>query len=140
MVHKFLTKQIALNKAMKLTQRLVLKRTHLPMTIKEMLGGYFIKLYYKNRYVYLAQNQLLSSKAALSKVETEAEKYLLLDSFLFGIQTYHNTQNPVPCITESCVNDILDLLYNSLLEVHLGSLRTFLTIKQKCYLPFNALH
>ena len=53
---------------------------HLPVTIKEIWAGYLVNPYFKDIYLYLAQNKLPSIKAVIQKVETLAEKYMLLDS------------------------------------------------------------
>ena len=67
--------------------------------------------------------------------EIQAERYLLLDSLLFRIQNFHDEQKPILCTHKSCVDHILDLYHNSLFGAHQGSLRTFLTIKQKLFIP-----
>ena len=56
---------------------------HLSVTVKEIQAGYLSISYFKDIYLYLAQNRLPSYKAAIRKVETLAEKYILLDSLLF---------------------------------------------------------
>ena len=66
-------------------QRNVLKGTHLPVEIKEIKAGYLNSLHFKDIFLYLSQNKLLSSKAANRKVETLAEGYILLDLLLFKI-------------------------------------------------------
>ena len=60
-------------------QRKVLKSTHLPVKIKEIQAGYLHTSYFKDLYLYLSQNRLPSSKAVIKRVETLAEKYILLD-------------------------------------------------------------
>ena len=42
---------------------------HLPVTVKEIQAGYLISPYFKDLYLYLAQNKLPSSKTAIHKVE-----------------------------------------------------------------------
>ena len=64
---------------MKIIQRQVLKGMHLPVTVKEIWAGYLISPYFKDLYLYLAQNKLPSTKTAICKVKTLAEKYILLD-------------------------------------------------------------
>ena len=44
-----------------------------------------ISPYFNDIYLYLAQNKLPSTKSATCKVETLAEKYILLDSLLFKL-------------------------------------------------------
>ena len=55
--------------------------------MKEIQAGYLISPYFKDLYLYLAENKLPSTKTAICKVETLAEKYLLLDSLLFRLVT-----------------------------------------------------
>ena len=66
-------------------QRMVLKGTHLPMEIKEIQAGYLCSPYFKDLYLYLSQNKIPSLKSAIKKLETLAERYILLDSLLFKI-------------------------------------------------------
>ena len=68
-------------------QRKVLKGTHLPVNVKEIQAGYLIRPKFKDLYLFLAQNELPSSKTAICKVEMLAEKYILLDSLLFKLVT-----------------------------------------------------
>ena len=60
---------------------------HLPITVKEIQTGYLISPYFKDLYLYLAQNKLPSRKTAIQKVETLTERYILLHSLLFKIVT-----------------------------------------------------
>ena len=62
-----------LNKVINLRKGKLLKVTHFPITIKEIKAGYLNIPYFKNIHLYLAQNKLLSSKAAMQQVETQAE-------------------------------------------------------------------
>ena len=64
-------------------QRKVLKGTHLLVEIKEIQAGYLTSTHFKDIYLYLSQNKLPTSKKAIRKVETLAEKHILLDSLLF---------------------------------------------------------
>ena len=50
------------------------------MTIKEIQAGYLTNSYFKDLYMYLAQNKLPNTKTSIQKVETLAEKYISLDS------------------------------------------------------------
>ena len=57
------------------------------VTVKEIQAEYLISPYFKDVYLYLAQNKLPSTKIAIQKVEMLAERYILLDSLLFKIVT-----------------------------------------------------
>ena len=72
-------------------QRKVLKGTHLPVKVKENQAGYLCGPYFKDLYLYLSQNKLPSSKSTIRKLETLAEKYVLLDSLLFIITSEKET-------------------------------------------------
>ena len=73
MIQKFLPKQTDIDKILTVIQRKVLKGTHLPVEIKEIQAGYLNSPYFKEIYLYLAQNKLPSYKAAIRKIETLAE-------------------------------------------------------------------
>ena len=85
LISNFLSKQPDIDKIPKVIQRKVLRGTHLPVEIKEIQAGYLNSSHFKGIYLYLTQNKLPTSKAAISKVETLAEWYILLDSLLFKI-------------------------------------------------------
>ena len=79
LVQKFLMKQTDRDKILKIIQQKVLKGTHLPIIIKYIQTGYLVSPYFKNIYLYLAQNKLPRTKSAIRKIEALAEKYILLD-------------------------------------------------------------
>ena len=74
LVQEVLPKQDDIDKILKIIQRKVLKRTHLPVAVKEIQAGYLVSLYFKDLYLYLAQNKLSNTKSAIRKVETLAER------------------------------------------------------------------
>ena len=83
LIQKFLPNQADIDKILKVIQRKVLKAARLPVEIKEIQAGYLSSSHFKDIYQYLSQNKLPTSKAAIRKVETLAERYILLDSLLF---------------------------------------------------------
>ena len=60
LVQKFLPKQTDVDKILDIIKRKVLKGTHLPFTIKEIQAAYLTSPYFKDLYLYLAQNKLPS--------------------------------------------------------------------------------
>ena len=99
-VHKYLPKEIDIDKILEVIQRKVLKGTHLPMEVKEIQAGYLCSPYFKELYLYLSQNKLPSSKSAIRKLETLTEKYVLLESLLFKISS--EKEATVLAIPETC--------------------------------------
>ena len=101
-VQNFLPKQANIDKILKIIQCNVLKGGHLSITIKEIQTGYLNGLYFKDIYLYLAQNKLPSSKAVIQKIEALAERYVLLDSLLFKISTMPDMEMAVLAILKMC--------------------------------------
>ena len=79
LIQKFLSEQADIDKVLKVIYIKVLKGTHLPVEIKEVQARYLNSLHFKDIFLYLSQNKLPTSKAAIRKVETLAERYILLD-------------------------------------------------------------
>ena len=69
LIQKVLPKQTDIDNILKVMQRKVLKGTHLPVDIKEIQARYIHSSYLKGIFLYLSQNKLPSSKAAIKKVE-----------------------------------------------------------------------
>ena len=130
-------KQTDIDKILEAMQRKVLKSTHLPVEVKEIQVGYLHSPYFKDLYLYLLQNKLPSSKAANRKLETLAEKYVLLDSLLFIISPEKETV--VLAIPETCADKIITLYHKSLFAGHQGVIKTCLTISDKFSIP-NLIH
>ena len=74
LIQKFLPEQADIDKILKVVQRKVLKGTHLLVEIKEIQAGYLNSSHFKDIYLYLSQNKLPTSKAAIRKIETLAER------------------------------------------------------------------
>ena len=136
-VHKYVPKQMDIDKILKIIQRKVLKGTHLPIEIKEIQADYLCSPYFKDLYLYLSQNKLPSSKKAIRKLETLAEKYVLLDSLLFKISSQKETT--VLAVPETCADKIITLYHKSLFAGHQGVIKTYLTISDKFFIP-NLIH
>ena len=56
-IHKYLPKQMDIDKILEVIQRKVLKGTHMPIEVKEIQAGYFCSPYFKDLYLYLLQNK-----------------------------------------------------------------------------------
>ena len=118
LVQTFLPKQADSDKILKIIQGKVLKGTHLPVTVKEIQAGYLISPYFKDLCLYLAKNTLPSTKTALQKVETLAERYILLDSLLFKIVTTPENEMTLLAIPEMCIDKIITFYHFSLFTGH----------------------
>ena len=94
----------------------MLKGTQLPIKIKEIQAGYLCSPYFKDLSLYLVQNKLPSSKPAIRKIETLAERYVMLDSLLFRISSEKETA--VLAVPQTCVDKIITLYHRSLFAGH----------------------
>ena len=112
---------------------------HLSVTVTEIQAGYLNSSYFKDIYLYLAQNRLPSSIAAIRKVETLAEKYILLDSLLFKVTSTPEKEMAVLAIPETCVDNIISLYHSSLFALHQSVIKTYLTINDNIFIP-NLIH
>ena len=98
-----------------------------------------ISSYFKDIYLYLAQNKLPSTKSALRKAEALAEKYILLDSLLFKIVSTPEKEMGVLVISETYADMIITLYHSSFFAGHQGIIKTHLTISYKFFI-LNLIH
>ena len=135
LVQKFIPKQRDINKIQDVIKRKVLKGTHLPITIKEIQAGYLTSPYFKDLYLYLAQNKLPGKRSAIHKVETLAERFILLDSLLFILVTMPERETMLLAVPEVCTDKIIMLYHTSLFAGHQGVIKTYLPISDKFFIP-----
>ena len=98
----------------------MLKGTHLPLAIKEIQVSYLSSSFFKDLYVYMAQNKLPSKKSAVCKVLTLSQNYVLLDQLLFKIITVLDREKASLVIPESYADKIISLYHDSLFAEHQG--------------------
>ena len=77
----------------------------------------------KDLYLYPAQNKLPSTKTAICKVETLAEKYILLDLLLFKLVTTPEKETALLAIPKTCADKIITLYHSSLFAGHQGVIK-----------------
>ena len=73
LVPNVLPKWEDIDKILKIIQQTVLKGMHLSVTVKQIQAEYLSSSYFKDIYLYLAQNKLPCSKASIKKVEVLVE-------------------------------------------------------------------
>ena len=93
-----------------------------------------ISPYCKDIYLYLAQNKLPHIKTAIQKVETSAERYILLNSLLFKIITTSEKETTLLAIPEVCGDKIITLYHTSLFVGCQGVIKIYLTISDKFFI------
>ena len=133
LIQKFLPKQMDMDKILDIIKRKVLKGTHLPQS------GHLSSPYFKDLYLFLSQNKLPSKRSSIKKVETLAESFVLLDSVIFKLVTTPDKEAAVLAIPEICIDKIIALYHTSLFASHQGVVKTYLTMKDKFFIP-NLMH
>ena len=111
----------------------MLKGTHLPVTLKEIQVGYLNSPYFKDVYLYLAQNKLPSHKAAIRRTDISVERHLLLDSLLSELNTTPEKESADLSLPESFVDRRFTLYHSSIFGGHQGVIKTYLTVKKFSY-------
>ena len=101
--------------------------------------GYLSSSYFKDIYLYLAQNRLPVKKAAIKRVEVLAEKYIILDSLLFKLMAISGKETTLLAIPETCADKIITLYHSNLFVGHQGVIKTYFTISDRYYIP-NLIH
>ena len=139
LIQKYLPKQTDIDKILDIIKRKVLKGKHLPLTIKEIQAGYLTSPYFKDLYLFLSQNKLPSKRSTIKKVEMLAESFVLLDSLIFKLVTTTDKETAILAIPEVCVDKIITLYHTSLFTGHQGVVKTYLTMKDKFFIP-NLMH
>ena len=128
-----------IDKILDIIKRKVLKGTHLPLTIKEIQAGYLSSPYFKDLYLFLSQNKLPSKRSSIKKVKTLTESFVLLDSLIFKLVMMPDKEAAALAIPEICVDKIIALYHTSLFAGHQGVVKTYLTMKDKFFIP-NLMH
>ena len=139
LIQKFLPKQAYIDKILDIIKRKVLKEPHLPLVIKEIQAGYLSSPYFKDLYLFLSQNKLPTKRSAIKKVKTLAESFVLLDSLIFKLVMTPDKEAAVLVIPVICIDKIIALYHTSLFAGHQGIVKTYLTMKDKFFIP-NLMH
>ena len=71
----------------------------------------------------------------MHKVETLAESFILSDSLLFKLVTTPDKGTALLAIPEICADKIIMLYHTSLFAGHQGSVKTYLIIRDKFFIP-----
>ena len=80
-----------------------------------------------------------SKRSSKKKVKTLAENFILLVSLLFKLVTTPEKETALLAIPEICVDKIIALYHMSLFAGHQGVVKTYLTMKDKFFIP-NLMH
>ena len=75
----------------------------------------------------------------MKRVETLAERYILLDFLLFKLAKIPGRETALLAIPETCADKIITLYHSNLFAGHQGVIETYLMISDRFYIP-NLMH
>ena len=101
--------------------------------IKDIQTGYLVSSYFKDIYLYLAQNKLPSYKSAIKKIEVLAEKIYTIRFIIIQDSIKSRKETVVLAILEVCADKVIILYHSSLFAGHQGVVKTYLTISNEFF-------
>ena len=122
LVKRFLPKQTDIDKSLEVMQKSV-KRNTFAINNKKIQAGYLTSPYFKDVYLYLAQNKLPGKTSTMGKVEALAERLIPLDSLLFKLVATPEKETVFLAIPEICTDKIITLYHSSLFAGHQGEIK-----------------
>ena len=138
---RYLPKQVDLESLLKDVQKKVLRQVHLPLSMKDMEGAYLASPYFKDIYVYLAQNRVPSQSRRAQRVNASAFGYLLIDKLLFKVEKDCTGELVAKlCIPDSKIDMILHSYHSTVLGGHQGVTKTTMTLRQIYFCPRLSEH
>ena len=106
---------------------------------KDLVESYTTSLRYKDIYNYVADDRLPGNMNVHKKIAGETGNYIIVNGLLFKIIQYKESGKWIHylplIIPEKFEGHILNTYHNSLLAMHQGLYRTFLTICKQFYFP-----
>ena len=101
--------------------------------MKEIQAGYLNSPPFRGIYLYPAQNRLALSNSEIRRTGTLVERYILLDSLLFRLNTSPGGQSVILAIPEHCIDRMITLYHCSIFAGHQGIIEMYLTINEKFF-------
>ena len=136
---KHITKQKEIDALLKDLRKRVLHNLVVNLDTKDLIEQYANSLRYRDIYNYIADGRLPGNAITQKKIAGEAANYVIVNGLLFKIIQYKESGKwilylPLE-ILEKFESNILNMYHNSLLAMHQGPYRTFLTIRKQFYFP-----
>ena len=106
---------------------------------KDLVESYDTSTRYKDIYRYVQEGRLSGNNKIQKKIAGEANAYVTINGLLFKIVQYKESGKWVHylplVIPEKYEAHIMNMYHNSLVGMHQGPYRTFLTIRKQFHFP-----
>ena len=133
---KYLPKQDTINRLLKKIEHRHVIDTKLPLTLKELQNAYLNSPQLKDLYKYIQTGHVPQGKHRWRAIKYRVEDFCIISGVLFNIQFNKSGQLQTRlAIPEQYVDLLLHVYHDSLLGGHLGTSKTYLTIKEKFFVP-----
>ena len=136
---KHIPKQQEIDALLKNLHKRVLHNLMVNLDTKDLIESYTKSLRYHEIYNYIADGRLPGNVITQKKIAGEAANYIVVNGLLFKIAQHKEsgkwTHYLLLVIPEKFEANILNMYHNSLLAMHQGPYRTFLTMRKQSYFP-----
>ena len=136
---KHIPKQQEIDALLKNLRKHVLHNLMVNLDTKDLIESYTKSLRYREIYNYIADGRLPGNAITQKKIAGEAANYVVVNGLLFKIAQHKEsgkwTHYLLLVIPEKFEVNILNMYHNSLLAMHQGPYRTFLTMRKQFYFP-----
>ena len=136
---KHIPKQQEIDALLKNLCKCVLHNLMVNLDTKDLIENYTKSLRYCDIYNYIADGRLPGNAIIQKKIAGKAANYVVVNGLLFKIAQHKEsgkwTHYLLLVIPEKFESNILNMYHNSLLAMHQGPYRTFLTMRKQFYFP-----
>ena len=136
---KHIPKQQEIDALLKNLRKCMLHNLMVNLDTKDLIESYTKSLRYQEIYNYIADGRLPGNTITQKKIAGEAANYLVVNGLLFKIAQHKEsgkwTHYLLLVIPEKFEANILNMYHNSLLAMHQGPYRTYLTMRKQFYFP-----
>ena len=136
---KHIPKQKEIDALLKDLRKRVLHNLMVNLDTKDLVENYANLIRYPDIYNYIADGQLPGNAITQKKIAGEAANYVIINGLLFKISQHKESGKWVHylplVIPEKFESNILNMYHNSLLAMHQGPYRMFLTIRKQLFFP-----
>ena len=136
---KHIPRQSDIDKIVRNIETYVIHSLELPIQAQDLVKAYQHSIHFCDIYQYITDGKLPSSVKAQNCISTEALNYVVINNFLFRIDTQKDRDLDkgnllLLVIPEKYEPIIFNMYHNSLLAGHQGPYRSTMTIRQKFFI------
>ena len=136
---KHIEKQQEIDALLKNLPKQVLHNLMVNLDTKDLIENYTKSLRYHEIYNYIADGRLPGNAITQKKIAGKAANYVVVNGLLFKTAQHKESGKWMHylllVIPEKFETNILNMYHNSLLAMHQGLYRTFLTMRKQFYFP-----